>query len=228
MRKNSALLITTFSVLLFSCTDNRQKIDNSQLLEKLQTQVDSIINLGYKIDNINLYTTTFSDEGPGNVGYFKLMFINAVPSDPAIEYMANFSYSAESDRLTFHGYPTSPDNKRKEKIYSSSPNFSDAISKLEEMKQQIPDNYKFDNLLFIKYSVVNNNPIYLFEIELKPDSDDISHPKVKQEKKSYVKYSTRRRRKKYGATKKTHHTEIKKKIQHTITFKVINDQIELK
>jgi len=215
------LIGVIFCTTLLSCG---KKIDNPEQIDLLQTKVDSIISQGYSIDRISIYSKTFSDHGPDEVGYFNLMFIYAIPPEENIEYYANFSYSATSTNTAFHGYPNKSDNKIKDRKHYPAPNLPDAISKLGEMKKLIPENYTYENLLRIEY----DKGTYKFVVELKPKSDSTTHPDVKQEKKSYVKHTTTRNRKKYGTSQEKHKTDVKRKVQNTITFGLVNGEIEIK
>ncbi|MCD7900461.1 MAG: hypothetical protein LUH22_11475 [Bacteroides sp.] len=225
--KSIGQLFVVFLASLFLIGCDGQKMDDPQLIETLQTQIEDIINQGYQIDKINIYSKSFSDYGPAEIGYFKLLFVDAVSPDSSIQYLANFSYSGDTKRLTFHGYPDTPMNRKKNKTYISQPDLRNALSKLEEMKKLIPEKYRYENLLSIRYFTDDNHAEYKFEIELEPESDDLSHPKVKKKKDSYVKYTTTRSRKKFGTTQEKHKTDIKRKNQHTITFQLIGDQITI-
>lgn len=219
------LLTTFFSTLLMSCSD-KNGIDNPKLMQELQTQIHDVIGQGYQIDELTVYSKPYSDEGPDSVGDFKFLFINAVPPDSTIEYMANFSYI--HNELQFHGYPTDTRNKVKTGMaYHSQPNLPDAILKLDEIKKMLPDGFQYAHLLMLKYAYDAEGAFYDFRVEVTPKSDNVTHPNVKQAKKSYVKYSTSTTRRKFGTTQEKRNTDIKRKIEHTITFRLRNNQITM-
>ena len=227
MRNISSLLLIISIVLFTSCN---KKIDNPQLIETLQKQVDSLIIKGYQIEKIDISSKKFSDHGSDNIGYLQYMFIYAASPDSTIKYLANFSCSGPiiGDQLTFHGYPTDSYNRRKDKTYDFKPDLINAISKLDEMKKQIPEDYTYENLLSIVYFITEDGqPVYEFKVELKPASEDISHPNVKKQELSYVTTSISTSRRKFGTTQQVSSTDVERKIQYTTTFRLINNQIEI-
>lgn len=228
MKIITQLLSIAFSgVLLMSCSDSDNQIDNPSLMQTLQKQIDNVVSQNYQIDDVTIYSKSYSDEGPDHVGDFKFMYINAVSPDTTIEYMANFSYAGHD--LQFHGYPVSPRNKVKTGMtYSSQPDLPDAITKLDDIKKMIPDGFRYAHLLMFKYIADPNGAFYEFKIEVTPKSDNLTHPNIRQEKKSYVKYSTSTTRRKFGTTQEKRNTDIKRKIEHTITFRLKDNQITIK
>lgn len=226
----SIILLAIFSLFL-SCD---KKIDNPQLVETLQAHVDEVIQQGYQIDRVTILGKNFSDNGNSDIGFLNHIFICAVSSDTTIKYLANFSRSASlaataQNKLVFHGYPTNPYNKRKDITYHVKPDMPKALLKLKEIKKQIPENYQYEHLLNFDYFVdAKGQSIYKFRIELKPSSEDIVHPKVKKEKVSHVtiiRPTSNRRR--YNSNNK-HNSKVEKKIQHTITFWLVDNKIEIK
>lgn len=220
-------LTVLLSLILISCG---KKVDSPGLINDVQKHIDDIISQGYQIDNVNIYGKDFSDDGEGGIGEFKLLFVKAVSPDKTIGYMANFSYTENiGSELRFHGYPTDFDNKVKTDItYTSQPNFPEACAKLDEMKQMIPEGFKYRQLLGINYRTDTDGAYYEFKMQLKPTTDDQTHPNVKQQKKSYVKYTHSRNRKRFGGTKDEYHTKSKSIMEHTITFRLKDNHIEIK
>ena len=201
------------------------RMDDADLMTTLQKHIDDVISQGYQIEDVTIHSKRYADEGPDGVGQFHFMFIKAISPDTTIKYLANFSYSGES--LRFHGYPVDSNNKVKTDMTSRSiPNLPDMIAKLDEMKKVLPNGFKYQHLLYIKYTAEGD--VYDVNLEVKPDNENLTHPKVKQEKKSYVKYSTTRTRKKFGTTQEKNNTDIKRKIEYTVSVRLTNNQIEIR
>lgn len=230
MKIITKLVLTAFvGLLLVSCSGGK-RMDDPGLMKELQGQINDVVSQGYQIDDVVVYSKNYSDEGPDSVGDFKFMFINAVSPDTSIKYMANFSYSGDSgSELRFHGYPVSSTNKvRTGVVYNSQPDLPHAISKLDEIKKMIPKGFEYDSLLTVRYRSATDAAYYDFKVEVRPSSDGLTHPNVRQEKRSYVKHTTTRTRKKFGTTQEKHNTDTKRKIEHTITFRLKDDRLEIK
>lgn len=219
----SILLLNAFGFFLFSCS---QKMDNPQLMEVLQKQINHIITEGNHIDRIDVCGKMFADYGPEQVGYFNLMFIRAVPFSPRIESYANYNYSADTELLSFLGYSSEP-KFDSQKIYYNKPDLMKALSRLDEMKALIPEGYRYMNLLYLRYYTTDDQESYEFMVEVAPEAETLSHPNVKQYEESYITYKPVRSFLGIGGTKERYNTDTKKKIQHTVTFRLRGDNIEL-
>lgn len=225
-------IVIAFTLFLLSCNKVMNKvrlIDNPQLIETLQEQVDTVLLQGYQIDEINIYTKSFAEFGSSDEGNLNFMFIHAVAADTSIAYYANYSYSDEVKILDFHGYPNTSGNKRKKKIYCSVPDLPAAIAKLDEMKNMIPAGYQYEKLLYVRYTTMTDGRgVYDFEVEVKPDSKESSHPKVKQQERTHADVTKgRTSRRHVGGIRDVYKTDFKKKTEYTIKYRLINDIIEI-
>lgn len=230
--KNSIriFIFVTLSCALSACgskKDPTQLIDNPQLIATLQQQVDSLVKEGYQVEQIDIYGKTFAEHGPDAVGLLDLMAIYAAAPNPDIKPLANFSYSPIFKQLTFNGYPTNSIVKKSGKTYSFAPDLLNTIGKLDEINALIPAHYAYKQLLSVNYKIVHHQPEYLFVVEVEPESKETTHPKVTQKEVSNVTHSRSTGRRKYGRTKETYHTDVKKLMQHTMRFKLVNDIVEI-
>ncbi|NDV68009.1 hypothetical protein [Dysgonomonas sp. 25] len=220
-------LLSLFIVLLFSSCDTR--MESADLIDELQQQVDTVMSKGFDIAEVDISSKDYGYDGPDKVGYFKIMKISAVSPDTTIKYMAEYIYS-EGGRfaeLSFRGYPTNPKNGVTGKSYDYRPDLPAAIARLDEIKEQIPEKYTYKSLLGLRYAVENGLPVYSFEIELKPESDDTSHPDVWQYNVSHVSVSRTRTRRRTGVTQEVSSVSSEKDVQHIITFRLKEDRIEI-
>lgn len=223
MKTIAKLFLTiAFGALLTACSE---KVDDSNLMKELQEHINDVMSQGYRIDRVTIDSKRYSDEGPSYVGDFRFMFIKAVSPDPTIKYMASFGYSG--NELKFYGYPVDSYNKVKAGMtYLSKPNLPNAIAKLDEIKKMIPNGFKYAHLLTLEYAYDTDGAFYTFKVEVKPTSDDLTHANVKQEKKSYVQHITHTRRK--SGARGYSETKRESKVEHTMTFRLRNNQLDIK
>lgn len=226
MNKTIFMMMMLAAGLCASCS---KKAENSQLVEKLQGRIDSLIAERYQIDKVNIYCESFKDHGSSASGQMERIFIRAVPPNPTTEYLANFSMQdiSSEDGLTFHGYPVDTYNKRKDKAYPGNPDFKEAFSRLDEIISQVPEHYTYEHLLQLNYFInLNGDAVYEFQIGVIPESKDTSNPKVRKQNLSHVTTIYPRQSRKIA--NKNPQKRIERKVQHYMTFRIVNNKIILR